>query len=235
MNKSEILIIPDKEDIERDALARVWQQRGGEVLRIGKFWIKPETNNKRVALYGYDTFCLVLAQLLNLNLIMVKDELIAALPEEFVKRELAIVPISDVETIHFPKFIKSVTPKLFEAGVYQSKEQFKEVIAGIELDEKLICSQVVKVEKEVRSFILNRTIKDLAFYEGTGNKKDAEDFILNFLQHVELDLPRTFVLDIGYNNQIGWYIIEFNSCWGAGLNFCDPAKVVDCIREAVIH
>jgi len=34
----------------------VWEERGGEVKRIGKFWIKPEIGNKRVAIYGNDSF-----------------------------------------------------------------------------------------------------------------------------------------------------------------------------------
>ena len=47
--KNEILFIPDKADEERDKIAKVWEANGGEVKRIGKFWIKPEVSNKRVS------------------------------------------------------------------------------------------------------------------------------------------------------------------------------------------
>ena len=33
--RNEILLIPDKPDIERDSVAKTWIDKGGEVLRIG--------------------------------------------------------------------------------------------------------------------------------------------------------------------------------------------------------
>jgi len=39
--KNELLLIPDKADEERDTIAAAWEANGGEVKRIGKFWIKP--------------------------------------------------------------------------------------------------------------------------------------------------------------------------------------------------
>ena len=51
-----ILLIPEKIDEEREALAEVWKSLGGEVRRIGKFWIKPEVDGKKVSLYGNDSF-----------------------------------------------------------------------------------------------------------------------------------------------------------------------------------
>ena len=52
MQEEILLIIPDKEDEERDVLAEKWREKYGAVLRVGKFWIKPDTHNKKVALYG---------------------------------------------------------------------------------------------------------------------------------------------------------------------------------------
>lgn len=52
--KNELLLIPDKPDIERDAIAKIWEEQGGEVQRIAKFWIKPAVGDKRVSIYGYD-------------------------------------------------------------------------------------------------------------------------------------------------------------------------------------
>ena len=106
--KNELLLIPDKPDTERDKVAKAWRDSGGEVLYISKFWEKPATNEKRVALYGFDTFCLVLAQVLGLELLMPQDEIIAALPQQFVKRDLVIKTISQIESISFPIFIKPV-------------------------------------------------------------------------------------------------------------------------------
>lgn len=233
--KNELLLIPDKKDIERDAIANIWEQRGGKVLRIGKFWIKPETNNKRVSIYGNDTFCLVLAQILGIKLLMPKDELIATADKSFLKRKITIETIKEINTIDFPKFIKPVTPKLFNASVFNSVNDLKIISKGIKENEKIICSEIIKVEKEVRSFILDNTIKDLAYYEGDGKLNEPKLFIDSFLKNNTLPLPKTYVLDIGFNHIHGWFIIEFNSSWGAGLNHCVPEKVIECIREATIN
>ncbi len=233
--KNEILLIPDKADIERDNIAKIWEENGGEVKRIGKFWVKPEVGNKRVSIYGYDSFCLVLAQVLGIEMMMPKDEIIAILEKKHIKRNIEIVSFGDVGNINFPKFIKPATPKLFKAEIFTSKEVLAQKIDDIEATELLICSDVIRVEKEVRSFILNRKIQDLAFYEGVGDVNEARTFIEEFLETCDLELPKTFVLDIGFNEDDKWFVIEFNSSWGAGLNFCDPQKVIHCIREAAIN
>lgn len=233
--KNEILLIPDKIDVERDKIAKVWEEKGGEVKRVGKFWMKPEVGNKRVSIYGYDTFCLVLAQILGIEMLMPKDEIIAALSKRNIKRNIEIVPFGEIANIHFPKFIKPVTPKLFKAEIFASKEALTKKIDDVEAKELLICSDVIRVEKEVRSFILDSEIQDLAFYEGDGDINEARTFIEEFLNSCDLELPKTFVLDIGFNEDDKWFVIEFNSSWGAGLNFCDPQKVIHCIREAAIN
>jgi len=233
--KNEILLIPDKTDTERDRIAKSWEAKGGEVKRIEKFWIKPEVGEKRVSIYGYDTFCLVLAQVLEIEMIMVKDETIAELSERYLKRSIEIISIKESSKINFPKFIKPVTPKLFKAEIFKSTADLNSKIEGIDVSERLICSDLISVNKEVRSFILKREIKDLAFYEGTGEINEAREFIADFLKNCKLKLPNSFVLDIGFNEKDKWFIIEFNSSWGAGLNFCEPAKVTDCIREAAMN
>jgi hypothetical protein len=40
---------------------------------------------------------------------------------------------------------------------------------------------------------------------------------------------------MAYDEQIGWFILEFNACWGAGLNNCKAEKVIDCIIDATIN
>src|SRR5262245_4463220 len=57
-----LLLIPEKSDPERDAVAEVWQAQGGEVLRLGRFWDLLEINRSRVRLYGNDTFISAFAQ-----------------------------------------------------------------------------------------------------------------------------------------------------------------------------
>jgi hypothetical protein len=235
MKEDILLIIPDKPDEERDILADKWAAQYGAVLRIGKFWIKPDTQGKKVALYGNDSFCLVLAQILELEMISPKDEMIAALEAGYIKRQIHLKDLAEIEALVYPIFIKPVVPKIFKAKVYDTIEEIRDATNGIKPEEKVIVSEIIDIKNEVRVFVLDRKVKDLAFYEGTGDLAAALAFAQHFLDHTESDLPKTFVMDLGYNPEKGWFIIEFNSIWGAGLNFCDPEKVLDCIKEATIN
>ncbi|MCH2042762.1 MAG: ATP-grasp domain-containing protein [Saprospiraceae bacterium] len=149
-----------------------------------------------------------------------------------MKRKLQIKTIAELSEVQFIKFVKSVTPKLFQAQVFDTKDDLLNLTHDISAGEKLIISEPIVIEKEVRSFILNNEIQDLAFYEGDGNLKEAKMFIETFLKEKNIVLPKTYVWDISYNQEVGLLIIEFNSTWGAGLNSCHAEKVIDCIRAA---
>jgi len=231
----DILLIPEKADIERTAVATAWKAQGGLVRPIGKFWQKPAINTSQICIYGNDTFALVLAQVLGKKLISPRDEMIAhPLLSTWVKRQLSITPSNEIAKLTFPCFVKPVQPKLFKAKVYQTLVELQDVLNGLEKT-PLICSEVIQVEKEVRAFVINYTIADLAYYEGKGDVVQPQVFIQRFLQNTSIKLPLTFVLDVGYNARVGWFLLEFNASWGAGLNGCDPTKVLPCIRAATAN
>jgi hypothetical protein len=58
-----MLVIPDKPDIERDAVAQVWEENGGTVIRIGRFWEPTNLAREHIRLYGNHIFCMVLRNL----------------------------------------------------------------------------------------------------------------------------------------------------------------------------
>ena len=54
---NQLLVIPEKPDVERDEVARVWQENGGQVLSLGRFWEPPLLDPTQVRLYGaFDSF-----------------------------------------------------------------------------------------------------------------------------------------------------------------------------------
>ena len=161
-----------------------------------------------------------------------KDEFVVALKAKWTKRRLTIIQIFDTSRLIFPVFLKPVKPKLFVSKVYNSLTEFHNSIKGLDGNELVICSEVISIEKEVRAFILKNKVADLAFYHGEGNTKEAKEFIDDFIFEKGSLLPKTFVLDIGFNKNQGWFVIEFNSVWGAGLNNCRPEKIISCIKEA---
>ncbi|GAA0734254.1 hypothetical protein GCM10009430_49210 [Aquimarina litoralis] len=233
---NETLLIPNKSDIERDSIAYSWKNNGGEVLRIGKFWERPNVDSeKRLTIYGIDTFSLVLAQVLGLELIEPKDELISKLDFNWIKRKIKIVAIQEIKNSLFPIFIKPVKPKTFKSSVYNDFNSFTKETKGIEQNEQIITSNIIKIESEIRAFILDNKILDMAIYEGNSNLESAREFLTDFLQNHSIDLPESYVIDLGFNRKDKWFVIEFNSSWGAGLNSCDPNKVINGIRAATIN
>jgi hypothetical protein len=41
-----------------------------------------------------------------------------------------------------------------------------------------------------------------------------------------------YVMDVGLVPGTGWVVIEFNAAWGAGLNGCDPNRILPAIEAA---
>jgi len=70
------LLISDKADVERDAVAGAFESCGGTVHRIGRFWEPPTFEVSTVRVYGAVVFCLVLQQKLGLTLCSPPDELL---------------------------------------------------------------------------------------------------------------------------------------------------------------
>ena len=233
--RNEILLIPDKPDIERDSIANAWIDKGGEVLRVGKFWERPDIDSERITIYGNDTFSLVLAQVVGVELMLPRDEVISEIDKKWTKRQIDILEISQVTATLFPTFVKPVKPKTFTSKVYESFADFLAETNGIEPNEKIIRSDITSVDSEARAFILNDAILDSALYEGLADLNLANQFLKDFLSDCSVDLPKSYVVDLGYNDKNGWFIIEFNSSWGAGLNSCNPDKVLNGIREATIN
>jgi hypothetical protein len=236
MNKI-TLLIPQKIDAEFEQIFASWIQRGGEILRLDKYWLKSnELINKQLAIYGNQTFALILAQIYEVELISPDDSLIARLDSKWTKRQIAHIKIEQLKESTFPIFIKLIIPKSFESKVYTSFEDFKSVADGLEQSEEILTSEIIKpIEAEARAYILEGKIMDMALYEGFAEIEIGRVFLQDFIENNKQLLPTTLVIDLAFNHTIGWFILEFNACWGAGLNNCKADKVIDCILAATIN
>jgi len=47
------LLIPNRTDIERDAVASAWSEAGGDVLRLDRFWEPPDIDVAKIKVYVY--------------------------------------------------------------------------------------------------------------------------------------------------------------------------------------
>ncbi|WP_143195655.1 ATP-grasp domain-containing protein [Archangium sp. Cb G35] len=225
------LLIPEKADPERDAVARAWQASGGAVLRIDRFWSPPEVDRQRVRLYGNDTFCLVLAQKLGLELVSPPDDLLLTLDPAWLQREVHDSTLERAAYESFPRFIKPLVPKQFRARVYRGLAELEEECRGLTADTIVQSAEVVDIQAEARAFVLGQQVRTCALYEGgEGSAPEAEAFLGAFAR--AHPLPRTCVLDAALIRGRGWALLEANASWGAGLNGCDPAQAIACIAEA---
>lgn len=236
-NPLPLLLLPEKSDLEFDQLAAAWINAGAGVKRLGKYWIKdPELEGRAIAIYGNQPFAFVLAQIYGVALVSPSDELILQLDQDWTKRSLAIKHKKDLTPADFPVFIKPLVPKMFVAKVFQTFEAFALFTNGIDAEEALLMSSIIHdITAEVRCFIKDGVLQDLAFYEGAADIATATDFINDFLHNNNDKLPAVIVVDIACSGPTGWFVLEFNACWGAGLNGCEAAKVLDCISGATIN
>lgn len=237
MDKPTILLIPEKTDIEFEQVFASWTNKGGQIKRLGKYWIKDEELAKqKIAIYGNQTFAFVLAQIYNVELLSPDDTLITRLENKWVKRSVQRRQIGQLVETDFPIFIKPVIPKIFSAGIFKSFAEFKQVTDGLQNTEEILISGIVdNIQAEVRCYIMNGVVKDIAFYEGSADLSSGEEFVSVFISSNKKELPEAVVVDIAYSEQTGWFILEFNACWGAGLNGCKAEKVIDCIIAATIN
>jgi len=237
MTEQITLLIPEKTDIEFEQVFETWTKKGGIIKRLGKYWIRDEELAKqRIAIYGNQTFSLVLAQVYNVELISPDDVLIAKLESKWTKRKIELKQIGQITQEDFPVFVKPVIPKLFIAGIFQTLTEFKQVTAGLQDSEQVLVSSIVgNIQAEARSFIIDGTVKDIALYEGSGDLTTGKIFLNNFIDNSKKQLPSVVVVDLAYSNDLGWFVLEFNACWGAGLNNCKAENVIDCIVGATIN
>jgi len=236
MKSSITLLIPEKTDMEFEQVFIALTKNGGRIKRLGKFWIKDEgLASQKIAIYGNQAFSFVLAQIYNVELLSPDDALITRIGYKWSKRNVRLKRISELKESDFPVFIKPVIPKIFIAGVFQMFTDFKQATEGIEDSEEIIVSDIITIEAEARSFIMNGVVMDIALYEGFADVISGREFVAEFLDNYKNDLPNVVVIDIAYNHSMGWFVLEFNACWGAGLNNCKAEKVIDCILGATVN
>jgi hypothetical protein len=126
--------------------------------------------------------------------------------------------------------VKPVTPKQFRGAVYASPEELAAECRGLPQQTAVFVAEPVTLRAEVRSFVLDGRVLDAAAYEGNAALAEAIAFIGVLTDTVTL--PHSVVIDVGFIDNRGWAVIEFNAAWGAGLNGCHATKVLPAILAA---
>ncbi len=211
-------------------MAAVWTSGGGSVLRLDRFWKRPDVAADRVALFGPDTFCLVVAQLLGLELVSPPDDLLVRAGSEITGRAVRTHPLEEAYQGPFPAFVKPLVPKVFRGAVWKDADALRAECQGLAADTPVIVSEVVAVVAEARGWLLDGKVASCAIYEGSGDERAAAGFLDRCAPG--LPIPSVCVLDAALVEGRGWCLLEANAAWGAGLNGCDPAAAARCIDRA---
>lgn len=231
MNTTDLnLLMPDGSDVEREAVGRAFERCGGAVHRIGRFWDPPTFEPSSVRVYGGVAFCLVLQHKLGLTLCSPSDELLLMVPPKFMNRQIDRRTLSEIPSLSFPSFIKPVIPKQFRGAVYESSEAVAAECRGLPPETAVFVSEPVNFTAEIRTFLLDGVVLDAAVYEGASEATGTIEFVGALARSCRSHAP--IVVDVGYIDGRGWVVIEFNPAWGAGLNGCDPDKVLPAIVSA---
>lgn len=225
-----VLVIPSKADSERDAVANAWQLAGGAVERLDRFWDPPPLPRERVRLYGPDTFALVVAQRLEIEVSEPDPYALIKCPAELLRRTVSVERLGHAGDLAYPGFLKPVVPKQFGARIFESFAQLQAETNGLDDSTEILRSDIITIVAEARSFVLDGVVQARALYEGTGNADAAAKTCERVA--MALDLPRAAVLDVGLLDSGEWVFIEANAAWGAGLNGCDAHDVLACIATA---
>lgn len=224
------LLIPDKHDPERDSVASCFAEHMGTVLKLGKFWQPPmHLASPYTRVYGPEMFCLVLQQKLGLSLMSPSEHILLNAPNALVQRTIRLVDVEHANALSFPCFVKSLIPKQIESRVYDAWSALNKACQGLEPSTQLVVSNVVTWRNEFRAFVLDGRVLDCQPYEGDGDAQEAARFVSRALK--EIDTPRAVVVDVGALPN-GFALIECNAAWGAGLNGCQPDKVLPAILAA---
>ena len=224
------LLIPDKPDPERDAVAAEWERHGGVVVRLGRFWEPPALPANTIRVYGNEMFCLILREKLGLSLVTPADDQLLGVPAELLRRTIAKRKLGEADTFEFPTFAKTLVPKLIPSQVYATVADLRGATEGLEPGTELLLSQPVSFTAEVRTFVLDGRVLDAAAYENDASLVDARTIVERLVHSVTL--PAAVVVDVGLLADGTWAVIELNAAWGAGLNGCDAARVLPAIAAA---
>jgi hypothetical protein len=223
-----VLAIPGKPDVERDAVAREWRQAGGTVVRLERFWQPPALPAERVRVYGPLTFAVVVAEVLDLELVGPPDDLLVGLPRWATKRDVVTTTLGRIEPARLPAHVKPLAAKLFPATVVHEIDQLRQITAGLDDQTPVLLSDVIELRNEVRCFVHAGRPLTEATYEGEA-MAGATAFVASVLDEAGLLWPAA--LDVGWTDH-GWVVIEANDAWGAGLNGCDASAVLPALEAA---
>lgn len=186
------------------------------------------------------------AEALDLALLEPPFDLLARLPERFVRRQVEAATFGDLDRLQGRTFVKPADPldKWFDAGVYSDVRDIR-TRGRSRSGAPVLLSEPVEWSVELRYFVLYGKAVAGSPYLSYGrpawrwhaNQPSAVPVaglavVEGVCAAMANDLPPAFVLDVGRIDDRGWAVVEFNPVWSAGLLNADPRAILPALRRA---
>jgi hypothetical protein len=238
------LILTPRYSEDSQALWRVATHLGWRVERLVNWRLSDDLKRAdEPVLYLEALMAEAIAEQLGVRLVNPPNDWLPNLPEEYRKRWVYLITLSEARQSRKQAFIKPPNDKSFPARVYAAEDLPSEY----DDETPVLAAEVVQWNKEFRCFILNRSLKTFSVYLRDGELQSENDFahtseeegeVREFIEMVLSDkrvqIPSATVIDVGLIRGRGWAVIEQNAAWGAGLYGCDPAQAIEVLRYAVV-
>jgi hypothetical protein len=185
------------------------------------------------------------AAALDLALLEPPFDLLARVPERFVRRQVEAAPFGALDRLQGRTFVKPADPldKWFDAGVYSDVRDIR-TRGRSRPDAPVLLSEVVEWSVELRYFVLDGKAVAGSPYLSYGcpawrwhaNQPSAVPsaglaVVEGVCAAMAGELP-AFVVDVGRIDDRGWAVVEFNPVWSAGLLNADPRAILPALLRA---
>lgn len=183
------------------------------------------------------------ATALDLALLEPPFDLLARLPERFVRRRVHFAHFADLSRLSGRAFVKPADPldKWFDAGLYADARDIRTRNRDRPRAPALV-SEPVEWSAEYRYFVLNGNVIASSQYLALGravwrgaNGEGAPGgsaLAEGACAALGAACPPALVVDVGRIEDRGWAVVEFNPIWSAGLLAASAECVLPALRRA---
>jgi hypothetical protein len=185
---------------------------------------------------------LAVARALDLALLEPPFDLLARVPERYLRRQVEAATFADLDRLAGRTFVKPADPldKWFDAGTYSDPRDIR--TRQPRPDAPVLLSEVVEWSVEFRYFVLEGKAVAGSPYIAHGRTswtarngplpQAGLAVVEGVCAEMASDLPPAFVLDVGMIADRGWAVVEFNPIWSAGLLAADAHAVLPALLRA---
>lgn len=183
------------------------------------------------------------ATALDLALLEPPFDLLARVPERFLRRRVHFARFADLTRLAARAFVKPADPldKWFDAGLYADARDIR-TRNRQRPDSPVLVSEPVEWSAEYRYFVLNGEVVASSPYLALGravwrSAKGAgapggRTVAESVCAALGAGCPPALVVDVGRIEDRGWAVVEFNPIWSAGLLAARADSVLPALRRA---